>query len=246
MPIQKTLTVEHKTLAYHTVRGFTVRYREGVVWTTLQLYSWESAGAAAIGEDSESWQTEPVQLDAPTLLAQGFEQSLLVNHPLLMGGEYISEPGPADALAVAKQRKTAQINAARTSAIAKFTQFTFEGVQYEGDAEAAQNIARLAGMARDGYAFPAGFSWRALDNSEVPMAADKLIALETAWAMAEGEHRLAQHMISRPLKDAIERATTLEALEAIQWPPTRSAGPVVTRPAGAMERPEPSPEPLVQ
>ncbi|PHV10970.1 DUF4376 domain-containing protein [Chitinimonas sp. BJB300] len=239
MPILKTLTVEQKTLAYHTVRGFTVRYREGKVLTTLQLYSWESPGAAAIGEDAESWQAEPAELEAPTLLAQGFEQALLVNHPLLMGGEYISEPGPADALMVAKQRKTAQINAARASAIAKFNQFSFEGVEYEGDEEAAQNIARLAGMARDGYAFPAGFSWRALNNSEIPMTADKLMALESAWAMAEGEHRLAQHMISRPLKDAIERATTLEALEAIQWP----AQPLVSRSETREPMPEPAPTP---
>lgn len=111
-----------------------------------------------------------------------------------------------------------RVNAERDRRIASFDRFTFNGVLYDGDAAAKENIADAAAGAADDQPLPDGFSWRSFDNSDVPMTNADILALARAFRAASNFHKFTMHAIARSLKDSAEADLSNSQLDAIAWP----------------------------
>lgn len=118
----------------------------------------------------------------------------------------------------ARAAAIARINAERDSRIAAFDRFTFEGVAYDGDAAAKENISDAAAGVDDGLPLPDGFTWRTFDNEDVPMTGSDVLALAKAFRAAANLHKFTMHAIARALKDGAEGDLTNAQLDAITWP----------------------------
>lgn len=113
---------------------------------------------------------------------------------------------------------TAAINAERDRRIDAFDRFTCDGVLYDANKEAQDNITNAAAVARLGATLPDGFTWRSFDNTDIPMTNAKLLALEAAMVEALGMFRFQMHYIARSLKSQIDQAKTSDDVLSIVWP----------------------------
>ena len=111
-----------------------------------------------------------------------------------------------------------RINVERDRRIGTFDRFTFNGVLYDGDAAAKENIADAAAGAADDQPLPDGFTWRTFDNSDVPMTNADILAMAKAFRAAANLHKFTMHAIARALKDAAEADLSNAQLDAITWP----------------------------
>lgn len=111
-----------------------------------------------------------------------------------------------------------RINAERGRRIAEFDRFMFNGVLYDGDAEAKENINDAAAGAEDDQPLPPGFTWRTFHNADVAMTNADIIEMAKAFRAAANLHKFTMHAIARALKDAAEGDLTNAQLDAINWP----------------------------
>ena len=117
----------------------------------------------------------------------------------------------ARTIADLKAAKHATVKAVRD--ISEFSQFTYNGMVFDGDAEAQRRLSGVVSAAKSaiaaGYSFTKDFTLA--DNTVVQLTAEDFIGIEMAklWQVdvAFQEYRLK--------KAAIEAAATLEELEAI-------------------------------
>lgn len=85
---------------------------------------------------------------------------------------------------------------------------TFNGVVFQSDAEARENINGLVTNINAGMPLPPGFTFRALDNSDIPM--DE--ATVKAFGATMLAHKHGQLLKSWALKAAVDEATTAEEI----------------------------------
>jgi hypothetical protein len=114
-------------------------------------------------------------------------------------------------LADLKDKKSAEIETACLLAIG--AGFTFEGNQFGADLVSRTNLIGTVGSIQAGIPLPDGFTWRTLDEQNVPMTADALVALGAALLV----HCNTQYAKSWALKAQVDATTTADEVEAISW-----------------------------
>lgn len=109
------------------------------------------------------------------------------------------------------------IDSARDAAIAAFNSFTYNGIVYDGNADAQTNIEIAAKVVSTGGSLPDGLEWRAQDNSMHPMGAADIQALYSAMLDAIAALRFGSYAKSWALKAQIAAATSLSEIQAVTW-----------------------------
>ena len=121
---------------------------------------------------------------------------------------------PNESLESAKLRQWALIKGAREKAV--FAGFEWNGHMFDCDLQSqslvqgAAQLATLAMLASQPFSIP----WTLQNNDSLTMSGADVIAAGTAM----GQHIMANHAISRVLRNTINAATTKEAVEAVTWP----------------------------
>ncbi len=114
-------------------------------------------------------------------------------------------------LQAAKDRAWSNIKAAR--AVAELGSFIHEGARYQADKPRINGAFQLARLAKDsGAAYSE--TWTLADNTTRTLNADQVISL----AVASWEHASRVHGIGRALREQINQADTIEAVNEIRWP----------------------------
>lgn len=109
-----------------------------------------------------------------------------------------------------RDEKWAQIKAARDAV--EFGPFTWDASIFDADAESQQRISGAVQMASLSSAF--SIDWTLADNTVRALTATQVIALGIALA----QHVGAAYATARALRDQINAAATIAAVEAIVWP----------------------------
>ncbi|EHE0559436.1 DUF4376 domain-containing protein [Campylobacter upsaliensis] len=130
-----------------------------------------------------------------------------LTHPYL--GQWLENAEPSEVLEVKKELKKAEITKKRDEAING-------GVEYKGkvfqSAEKDRNLlTSTISLFSITKQVPEGFKWIAKDNEAVSFTLEDLIALGGLMANAVNLHT----MKARELKDEVEKANSIEALEKI-------------------------------
>jgi hypothetical protein len=120
------------------------------------------------------------------------------------------QPDPAVVLSEAKTARRAAITAARDSACQADVVVT--GRTWQADARSQQMLASAITLGSAGLPLPA--SWRARDNSNMPVSSLADL-LPIAAAIAAQTH--AAYEKSWALKAQIDAATTTAQVEAVRW-----------------------------
>lgn len=124
------------------------------------------------------------------------------------------------ALEITRAETQTWVNNKRDELIAAFDRFTYNGMLFDGNAAAAENIDVAAKTVRAGIALPPGFEWRLFDNTDVPFTAEDVLGMEKAYLEAANLYRYTCHEIARSLKAQADQAGTpgaLDALKEITW-----------------------------
>lgn len=111
----------------------------------------------------------------------------------------------------AKAAKWDQIKAKRNDA--EWGGFAWDGSVFDSD---PLSQSRIQGAVLLANLSPSSFSvdWTLKDNSVRVLSASQMVGVGEAL----GSHVAAQHTIGRQLRQEIENATTVEAVESVTWP----------------------------
>lgn len=211
MPIIKpTKAANGVPVAYHKVVKLEVDFRSDTSVVFVQSHADE---AAAIEGLPVAWGWNiPIQ---PSVLSQGDDVLSAIESALtgvgvpFEGGTQVADQ--MNTLQGARDRAWAAVKAAR--AAAELGSFMYDGASYQADKVRINGAYQLA---KEAKASGAAFSdtWTLTDNTTRTLDADQVIALGVAlW-----EHASTLHAISRTLREQINQAETIEAVEAIRWP----------------------------
>lgn len=114
------------------------------------------------------------------------------------------------------ERKAEKWNAMKRARSAfEFGGFTWDGSAFDSDPASQSRIqgaAQLALLAQQAGQ-PFSIDWTLQTNDVRTLSGADVIAV----GMAMGQHIATAHAIGRSLRDAIEAATTIEALEQLSW-----------------------------
>lgn len=124
------------------------------------------------------------------------------------GATVVAKPGPS--LDAIKAARRAAVNIARDAACV--ADVTVNGKAWQADARSQQMLASAIALAGAGLPLPA--SWRARDNSNMPVTG---LADLLAIAGAMAAQTQAAYEKSWALKAQIDAATTAAEVEAVQW-----------------------------
>jgi hypothetical protein len=120
-------------------------------------------------------------------------------------------------LEIIKRLKLATLTAARNAALAALTA-TWDGDEWDANEETSNRIANALSMIREaeaqGIPAPGSIAWRTADNRTRVLTLPQLTAMGAAVFGA-------QQMIwavNAALKDTVIAATTIEEVEAVNWP----------------------------
>jgi hypothetical protein len=78
-----------------------------------------------------------------------------------------------DRLSFVKKSRKLDVETQRDAVL--FAGFTWKGIHFDSDQRAIQNIAGMAASVASGVPLPAGFVWRATNNTNVPMAENDVL-----------------------------------------------------------------------
>ena len=176
---------------------------------TVQSYASEATYLAGAGLVWNSQVQMPLSLLDGTLCDIA-EAWLASNEESPFVGGMIA-PDKSQTLDAAKTRAWQRIKAART--MVEFSDFTCAGAIYQADKDritGATQLALLAQVADQPYSI----DWTLSDNSTVKLDAANMIAVGAAL----GAHVTGAFCIARTLRDLIAAATSIEQVDAIQWP----------------------------
>jgi hypothetical protein len=121
------------------------------------------------------------------------------------------------ALEQAKSSQLLRINIARDKAASSMDRFTYEDVLFDGKEVDRSNVSSAAAIVRLGVPLPNGFSWRAFDNTAMPMDNTQLLGLEKAMILTLAELKLNSHDKARKLKLQIEAASSNTQVDLINF-----------------------------
>lgn len=127
---------------------------------------------------------------------------------LYVDGDFVAPPGT---LEFARKKKLAEINTTRTNKLDQ--PVSFGGYLWSASPVAVLNLTQVMGLINSGETVPAKFTWRTIDNQNVPATAANLIALNKAIFT----HTYTVYKQSWNLKDQVLAATTVAEIEAIVW-----------------------------
>ena len=118
---------------------------------------------------------------------------------------------PEKALSKAKDYQKKLITQWRDEALASGVEY--EGEIYQADAGSHNMLSGVIAASAAGIPLPDGFVWRTIDNKNITMTADTLKALgQIMFEYVEQCHHKAW-----TLKDAVNQATTIDAVQSITW-----------------------------
>lgn len=131
-----------------------------------------------------------------------------VDSPFAGGTIIVDQSQTLDA---AKVRAWTRIKVARTRA--EFSDFTCAGAIYQADKDRITGATQLALLAQVA-ARPFSIDWTLSDNTSLTLDAAGMIAVGAAL----GAHVTGAFVIGRALREQIASASTIEQVDAIQWP----------------------------
>lgn len=113
-----------------------------------------------------------------------------------------------------KLQKRGAINAKRDEL--ETSGFTYNGKTFDSDQRSTDRIqiAALAAQTALMTSQPFSIDWTAKDNSVVTLDAQGMLGLATAFA----QYGATLHATAKALKAQVDAATTVEKVEAVQWP----------------------------
>ncbi|MCW3479751.1 DUF4376 domain-containing protein [Neisseriaceae bacterium JH1-16] len=128
--------------------------------------------------------------------------------------EELASAEPATSLQEAKETAKIRINDERDRLEA--TAFPYRDRWFDSDPRSVQRITSSALAAQSAKAtnVPFEIDWAATDNSIVPLDADGVLGLPVALAA----YAAGLHAVARTLREKIDQAESVEAVEAIAWP----------------------------
>jgi len=119
---------------------------------------------------------------------------------------------------ILKEEKLSQLTFARNAALAALTA-TWDGDEWDANEETSNRISSILTQLREaqelGVVVPPQIPWRTADNQTRMLTIQELAAMGLALLQAQQLNIWSQNTA---LKDAVIAATTLEEVEAINWP----------------------------
>ena len=123
----------------------------------------------------------------------------------------LAQIDPKKALIEAKDYQKSLITMWRDNALAGGVEY--EGEIYQAEANSYNMLSGVIAAIAAGLFLPDGFVWRTIDNKNITMTADTLKALgQIMFEYVEQCHHKAW-----TLKDAVNQATTIDAVQSITW-----------------------------
>lgn len=208
--IKHTETPNGAPVQFHKLRRAEIDFADGTIAATV--HSWVNEQVYASGANP-TWAWTVV---LPLSLAQTIDQleAAVVAAPNspFAGGSV--GPDLVTDLDTAKARRWAQLRAERNDR--EYGGFTWDGSAFDSDArsqsriQGAAQLATLAAMASETFSI----DWTLADNTVRTLSGSDMLAVGTAM----GTHIAAMHATARTLREQLEAAQTIEAVEAVTWP----------------------------
>ncbi len=141
-----------------------------------------------------------------------------------VGGTSLRAVSNAEVIAEEKEKKRVALREARERALGAGV--SYQGNVYDSDREAVTNVFQalqglqaVASLPPEVQALlpgpvPETITWKLADNSYTDLTVQDLIFLMAILAL----HKQTQFAIEKSLLDALDAATTSEAIQAINWP----------------------------
>lgn len=213
MPIMKTVQADNGvTINYHRATRLEVDLVANIALVQVNSHASEDAALSGL---PVAWQwrinvpVEQLAGDGATLVGEVEGALIMLETSPFNGGSRIADH--ADTIDSARGRAWIAVKAAR--AAAESGNFTYDGGEYQinvGQVNGGVTMAMLAKSAGQPYSV----TWTLADNTRRDLDADGMIAL----GVTMGQHIDAIYATGRQLRDQIDAATTIEAVEAIAWP----------------------------
>jgi len=133
---------------------------------------------------------------------------------MVQDGQIVPYAAPAPDLALLKWQRLTALNEERDRREA--AGFPYLDKLFDSNPLSVQRITAAALAAQSALATNSPFEieWTAADNSTITLNATELLGMPIALAT----HAASLHNTARQLKSQVESATTVEEVEAIQWP----------------------------
>ncbi len=213
MPIAKPVQAENGiTINYHRPVHLAVDLVTNVAQVTVNSHATEQAALDGLPVAWQSRIVVPATLlagDQPTLLAEVEAALVSLEGSPFFGGQLVVDA--SGSLEVAKARAWIAVKAKR--AALEEGNFTYEGGSYQADKVRINGAVQLAALAKtSGGVFSE--TWTLTDNTTRQLDADQLIGL----GLALGQFVSGLYAIGRALREQINQAETIEAVNAIGWP----------------------------
>lgn len=181
---------------------------------TMYVASWPTQQSMALGVDAVALAAHRVSLDTlPTCSGLLADLSAAITASGWLAGAAVVNNNDSS-LAAAKTRRWAFIKAARDQK--EYGGFVWDGSTFDSDLQAQTRIqggVQLANMAAASNQ-PFGIDWTLADNSVRTLSGADMVAVGLALA----QHVQTLHEVGRGLREQIDAATTVEQVNAVQWP----------------------------
>ncbi|EKS6155807.1 DUF4376 domain-containing protein [Salmonella enterica] len=120
----------------------------------------------------------------------------------------------------AREAKHAEINAWRDNQENRNIIFTLNGHRWDCGKASQSRLSPVVAVAKSG-ALPAGFFWTDADNTDVPVTADELVALEAAMQQNMVIQGFKIHERQRQMKEEVDKLTGYQTIKdyTVGWPP---------------------------
>lgn len=210
MPILKlTKAANGVAVGYHKPVKLEVDFRTGTAIAVVYSHSDEAAAMAGL---PVAWAWN-IPINTGTLSGedlQGFIEAALVGAGMpFEGGSVVVDQ--SDTLVGARDRAWAAVKAARS--VAEEGYFIYDGGTYQAD-KARLNSSTTAALLCKTLGLPYSETWTLADNTTRSLDDDQVLAL----GLALNQHLSRVFATGRTLREQINQAETIEAVNAIRWP----------------------------
>lgn len=211
--IKHTETPNGAPVQFHKLRRAEIDFADGTIAATV--HSWVNEQVYASGANP-TWAWTVV---LPLSLAQTIDQLeaavIAAPNSPFAGGSV--GPDLVTDLDTAKARRWAQLRAERNSR--ELGTFHWSGLEFDADADAQRRLSAAgrraaAALESDAPSWVSVLDWTLADNTTVMLTAQNVLEV---WAALD-EHVARVHATARTLREQIEAAQTIEAVEAVTWP----------------------------
>lgn len=211
MPIIQNLTTPNgTTVSYHRITQVQIDYESDFAKLTIRSYVNEEAATNNLPHAwTDDYLIPTASIEGGITLREDVEQAVIRISTLpFYGGSIATDQ--SGTLEAAKDRAWTSIKAAR--AAAEEGNFTYDGGLYQADKVRINGAVQLAVLAKSSGA-PFSETWTLVDNTTRTLSADQVIQL----GIALGQYVSELYAKGRALRQQINEAGTVDAVQAINW-----------------------------